>query len=77
MEVRAINVIDDDYLQMALLPEMQADQTAEILDATVQDIRRRMGHHIIKAGNMLADSALVGLDIRARDSAQSNAFRRF
>ena len=75
--IRAYDLIDDDYLQMALLPEMLKDQRDEQLDRTVQEIRRRMGDKIIMPMRVYAHRKLAALDWTSAESAQKNAFRRF
>lgn len=67
--LRAYNLVDDDYLQLTILPEMLKDQRDERIDLAVQDIHRRMGPFLNKA--------LMGLDLSSEESAQKNAFRRF
>ncbi len=77
MAIRTYDLLDDDYLQMALLPEMLKDQRQERLDYAVQEIHRRMGADIIVPGRVFTNSSLVGLDLTSEESAQKNAFRRF
>jgi DNA polymerase-4 len=74
---RAISLLDDNYLQMAMLPEMIRDQRQERLDRAVQDIHRRMGASIIVPGKVFANSKLASMDLTSEESAQRNAFRRF
>lgn len=75
--IRAYNLVDDGYLQMALLPDMIKDQTNERLDMTVQDIHRRMGRNILVPGRVFLNRGLMGLDLTSIESAQKNAFRKF
>ena len=75
--IRAYDLVDDDYLQMTLLPEMLKDQRDEQLDYAVQEIRRRMGDKIIVPMRVYAHKKLAGLDWTSAESAQKNAFRRF
>jgi DNA polymerase-4 len=77
VDVRAYSLIDDDYLQMALLPEMLADQKQERLDTAVQEIHRRMGPKMLMSCRVFSDSGLRTMDLSSAESAQRNAFRRF
>lgn len=75
--VRAFDLVDDDYLQMALLPEMQKDQRFENLDLAVQEIHRRMGQQILLPFRVFANKKLARQDWTSEESSQKNAFRRF
>ena len=75
--IRAFELVEDDYLQMALLPEMQKDQRFEQLDHAVQEIHRRMGPKIIMPCRVYQNAGLRKMDISSVESAQKNAFRRF
>ena len=75
--IRAYNLVDDDYLQMAILPEMLRDQRDERIDVAVQEIHRRMGVGIIVPGRVYSNRGLMGMDLSSEESAQRNAFRRF
>jgi DNA polymerase-4 len=75
--VRAFELVADDYLQMALLPEMQRDQRHESIDNAVQEIHRRMGDKIIMPCRVFLNRGLRGMDLTSEESAQRNAFRRF
>lgn len=75
--IRAYNLVDDDYLQMAILPEMLKDQRDERIDLAVQEIHRRMGPNIIVPGRVYMNRGLMGMDLSSDESAQKNAFRRF
>jgi DNA polymerase-4 len=77
LDIRTYNLVDDDYLQMAILPEMLADQRNERLDAAMQEIHRRMGPKILMPCRVFANSGLRGMDLSSDESAQKNAFRRF
>lgn len=74
--VRGCNLIDNEYPQMSLLPEVREEQRQEDLEVAMQDIRRRYGHFSIQRGIMVADRKLSDLDTRAADSHQSVAFFR-
>lgn len=74
---RAYNLIDDDYLQLALLPEMLKDQRNEQIDGAVYEIHRRMGAKIIMPCRVFLNSGLSMMDLSSEESAQKNAFRRF
>ncbi|MCL2857983.1 MAG: DNA polymerase IV [Oscillospiraceae bacterium] len=75
--IRAFDLVGDDYLQMALLPEMQQDQQFEQIDLAVQEIHRRMGDKIIMPCRVFQNSGVRGMDLSSAESAQRNAFRRF
>jgi hypothetical protein len=75
--IRAFNLIDDEYLQMAILPEMIVDQKHERLGHAVQEIHRRMGQGILMPCRVFENDGLRGMDLSSVESAQKNAFRRF
>jgi len=75
--IRAYNLVDDDYLQLTILPEMLKDQRDERIDLAVQDIHRRMGPRMIVPGRVFMNRGLMGLDLSSGESAQKNAFRRY
>jgi len=75
--IRAYELIDDDYLQLALLPEMLKDQRDERIDSAVYEIHRRMGSKMIMPCRVFLKSGLNGLDLSSEESSQKNAFRRF
>jgi len=77
IEVRATGLLGDDYLQMALLPEMLKDQDNERIDMAIQNIHRRMGPGMIVRGRVYEDRVLMEMDLTSPESAQKNAFRRF
>jgi DNA polymerase-4 len=77
LEIRAFNLIDDEYLQMAILPEMLVDQKHERLGHAVQEIHRRMGQGILMPCRVYKNEGLRGMDLSSAESAQKNAFRRF
>jgi DNA polymerase-4 len=72
--VRACKLVPNGYMQLSLMPEIQADQRQEDKERAVQDIRRRFGHFSILRGNMVAEPQLSDLDTRDGASAQSVAF---
>jgi len=74
--IRAFELVEDDYLQMALLPEMQKDQQHEQLDYAVQEIHRRMGQQILLPFRVFANRKLSKQDWTSEESSQRNAFRR-
>lgn len=74
--VRGCNLITDEYPQLSLMPEIQAEQKQESLETAMQDIRRRFGHFSIQRGIMLADRPLSNLDTRHKTSAHTVAFYR-
>lgn len=75
LEVRACNLIEDDY-QMSILPEVIEDQKQETKERAQQDLRRRFGHFILFPGIALVDKPLTNIDIRDKLSAHSSAFKR-
>jgi DNA polymerase-4 len=75
--LRAYNLVDDEYLQMAILPEMLIDQKHERLGHAVQEIHRRMGQKILMPCRVYQNEGLRGMDLSSAESAQRNAFRRF
>lgn len=75
--IRAYNLVDDDYLQLTILPEMLKDQRDERIDHAVQEIHRRMGPNMIVPGRVFMNKGMMGLDLSSEDSAQRNAFRRY
>lgn len=75
--LRAYNLVDDDYLQLTILPEMLKDQRDERIDRVVQEIHRRMGPKIVVSGRVFMNQSLMNLDLSSEESAQKNAFRRF
>ena len=74
--IRTYKLVDDDYLQMAILPEMLRDQSRERIDFAKQEIHRRMGDNILIPGRVFMNPALARYDITSDESSQSNAFRR-
>lgn len=74
--IRAFNLLADDYLQMALLPEMLRDQRNERIDQAIQDIHRRMGAGMMYRGRVYGNKGLMQMDLTSLESAQRNAFRR-
>jgi len=75
--IRTYNLVDDDYLQLTILPEMLKDQNDERIDLAVQEIHRRMGANMVVPGRVYLNRGLMGLDLSSEESAQKNAFRRF
>ncbi len=74
--VRGCDLLDDEFPQLSLLPEVKAEQKQENLETALQGIRKRFGHFSIQRGIMLADKRLSDLDSQDEYSAQSVAFYR-
>jgi DNA polymerase-4 len=74
--VRGCDLIEDDFPQLSMMPEMQTEQKHEDLEIAMQDIRRRFGHFSVQRGIMMADKRLSNLDTQAEYSSQSVAFYR-
>jgi DNA polymerase-4 len=74
--VRGCDLIEDDFPQLSILPEMQQEQKNEDLEMAVQSLRKRFGHFCVQRGIMIADKTLSHLDTQAEYSSQSVAFFR-
>jgi DNA polymerase-4 len=62
--VRAENLLDDDKIQLSFLPDINRIRQKEDLERTIDMIRGRFGHSIIKRGVMLLDDRLARLDAK-------------
>lgn len=74
--VRGCDLITNEFTQLSLMPEIQAEQKQEDLEIAMQDIRRRFGHFSIQRGIMIADRSLSALDTQDKASAHTIAFYR-
>lgn len=74
--VRAGDLLQNEYQQLSLLPELRKEQQQEDLEMAIQDVRRRFGHFAVQRGIMLSDRCLSDIDTQQEDSAQSVAFFR-
>lgn len=74
--VRGCDLIEDDFPQLSLLPEMKKEQKQEDLEIAMQNIRRRFGHFSVQRGIMIAEKRLSDIDTQDEYSAQSVAFYR-
>lgn len=60
--VRACSLSEGQYTQLSFLEDVKNTQRQEMLERTIDDIRRRFGHFSIQRGIMMTDTDLSGLD---------------
>ncbi len=74
--VRACNLEPDTVEQLSFLPEAVKREKQRKLECTIEEIRRRFGHHSVKRAIMLRDEALSGFNPKEGHIIHPEAFLR-